>query len=345
MGIKGNFRQYLLKTWPNVFEEVFMDTFSEKSIAVDIIGLIYSYKACFGDNWLENLKSYFDKHTKKYKISFVIIFEGKAPVEKNKEQCERKKKKELLSQKINNLTSDLSEYEKSGETSELLGDVMNKICRPKTPTLATFAKVIENEILFEEDSTTEDIVDNVKNYISRLEKQIVYITSFDIIQLENVCLELNMKMIKANGEAEQLCSWLCQNGHVDAVWSEDSDLIALQCPIVLSRSKVSGKMLKFVFSNLLSSSSLTVEQIVDWAILCGTDYNTPLKKIGVVRALEIIQKYKNIDEFINNGQTIHEQYKLTNESFEALNYQYCRNVFLNFEPPTIDLPLNKFAIE
>ena len=42
--------------------------------------------------------------------------------------------------------------------------------------------------------------------------------------------------------------------------------------------------------------NITFEQLRDFCILCGTDYNSNLEKIGPVRSMEMIRKYGSLEE-------------------------------------------------
>lgn len=348
MGIKGKFRSTLRKLWPEAFEDIYLDDLSGKLIAVDIMGLVYSYKACFED-WpvalQENLQKKIDK-----KINMVIVFEGKSPDEKAAEQASRRKQKEATAMRISTLSDDLIKFMSGEEPSELLHDAMKKVGKRKTPTNATYAKIIEDEIIEEEEyvEPKEITIERLQNYIDRLIRQT---TPPKLSDVERICNNLNLLTIRAPGEAEHLCAWFCKNNIVDAVWSEDSDLIPLQCPIILSKSSLTGRILKFDLQKLYKLCELTPAQLIDWAILCGTDYNTSIYKIGVVRSLDIIKKFTNIDVFIQDVNKNFLQYKITVDDIAGLNHVCVRRIFLCSDLDSDDycnslatLILNKFKV-
>jgi len=65
---------------------------------------------------------------------------------------------------------------------------------------------------------------------------------------------------------------------------------------------------------------LTREQLIDVAILVGTDYNEGVKGIGPKKALKLIKKYKKIENL---------PYKILSEV--CSNYDEIRKIFLNPE--------------
>jgi 5'-3' exonuclease len=327
MGIKG-LRTFLKKQYPEIFQTCYFETFKNKKIAVDIIGLVFSYKCCV-DDWQNALKEFFMSKIK-YNIQLTIVFEGKAPVEKHGEQQIRHQKRLNVRSEIVELKRDLEHFCLTNHQTPLIDHVLERLAKPRKISNAVLSKIIEgidkDEVAYEPMSR-DAIVELVKNYIYKTEKQIVSLTADDMNAVRTICDQIGLQVIEAPGEAEQMCSWLCINGYVDAVLSEDSDLIALKCPIVLSRSKTSGMVSVFSFEKMLEETKLTEDQIIDWAILCGTDYNTSLPKIGVVRALEIIQKFKSIDNFIENGHDIIAKYNITPEAIEQLKYKTVRQMY------------------
>lgn len=329
MGIKGNFRAKMKECWPKAFEEIFFDELSNKKIAVDIFGLIYSYKNSVmseDDTWLKMLKENFVKRMKK-SIDLIVVFEGKAPAEKLNEQSQRRERRELVKNQITSVQVDLDKFKSGGEMSPLLNDFLNRLERRKRPTAAVYAKLLEDEIIeeMETEESREYLVELLQNQIDKGRKQVDCLSKQDVENVLKACIELQLTIVHAPSEAEQTCAWLCKNGIVDAVWSDDSDLIPLLCPIIIFKHKKT--FLKFNLEVLLSESSLTKEQLIDWAILCGTDYNTPIKRVGVVRALEIVKKYNSIENFLNTATDFLTQYNITEETIDLLNFQNARRLF------------------
>ena len=334
MGIKSNFRKHLQQYYPGAFDVVYLDSFSNQTIAIDLIGLIYKYKSIFTD-WPKALENYFNRLLH-LGISPIIIFEGKSPIEKLTEQNDRKIKKCVLMDKIIKLKEDVSILKNGGTISALILDTIRK---PKLPSYAIYKYIIEHEIVDEmiNCESNEQIIEMTENQIEKYEKQCSSVDREDMNNVEIICNTLNMRqtlnnesaklsIIKAPGEAEHTCAWLCRNGHVMAAMSDDSDLIALQCPIIISSSKQAGMVTLFNFEKLLECSKLTREQIVDWAILCGTDYNVSIPKIGVVTSFNIIVEYHNIDNFLANPEMLI-KYKITEDVIKKLDHVNVRRLF------------------
>lgn len=327
MGIKG-LKSYIGKKWPEVFQEVSYDLYAGKKIAVDIIGLIFCYKAC-SEQWKYSLKRYLNNFDD---IKLLIVFEGKSPVEKSSEQQQRRLKRSNLKNELDQLQHDINQYEYGviAEPTGLMKNYIEKLAKPTRSTAAAISKVVESIDVPEEEITPlsmASIVCVLKCHVDKVKRQTTSITHDDIMAVKQICSELSLEYIEAAGEAEKTCANLCLNGIVDAVISEDSDLIALQCPLILFRTKTPNYFKQFSFEKFKQCSGLSIEQIVDWAILCGTDYNVTLPKIGIIRALEIVEQYKSIDNFILYDNEIKTKYNITNEAIKALDHLNVRSLF------------------
>jgi 5'-3' exonuclease len=325
MGIKK------LKTFlKDNFKEVKLSTYSGKKVAVDIFGFIFRYKTV-SEEWNYYLTDYLRKLKKNYNIKLLLVFDGKALDVKKVEQDRRKKTREDARNKLENVKNDFEEMLKTGVESLLLQDIIQKLTKPKLPSQNVYSFIIENELNLEdeaENAEREVEVDNVtliSDYIKKMETQSKSINMDDIKLIKNFCDENAICYIEAEGEAEHVCAWLCKNRLVDAVYSEDSDLIPLQCPRIISRpkSKNSDHVLEFVYEDFLKEFKLDAEQIIDWCILCGTDYNETIPKFGIKRSLQLIQTYKSLDEI----QQKLSELNISEEDFDKLNFKKIRDIF------------------
>ncbi len=70
----------------------------------------------------------------------------------------------------------------------------------------------------------------------------------------------------------------------------------------------------------MSVQELTHEEFVDFCILCGTDFNHNIEKIGAVRAYDLIKKHKSI----KNLPTVYNKIPLNTA---VLNEEECKRIF------------------
>lgn len=90
------------------------------------------------------------------------------------------------------------------------------------------------------------------------------------------------------GEGEKYACQLSRESVADYVFSNDSDCLALGCPVLIFED--SGGYLKmYRISNILEKLDLSEEQFRDFCILLGTDFNT--------RVMPPEEAYRNIVEY------------------------------------------------
>lgn len=110
---------------------------------------------------------------------------------------------------------------------------------------------------------------------------------------------MGFPVIKASCEAEAQCVDLLNRKIVDAVASEDMDCLTFGCSMLLRGFKSKDKQIAEIdLKKALSSLELTMDQFVDFCILCGCDYCDSIKHMGPVKALKYIKEYKTIERVL-----------------------------------------------
>lgn len=103
---------------------------------------------------------------------------------------------------------------------------------------------------------------------------------------------------EAPGEAEAECAMLQMKGHVDAVWSEDSDTLMFGCSVMLRYHRITAQKQKQTVKTLRSddiASDFDRYGLILFAMLVGGDYNQiGLKGCGPVIAKNLIRNCKGI---------------------------------------------------
>jgi flap endonuclease-1 len=122
---------------------------------------------------------------------------------------------------------------------------------------------------------------------------------------------LGIPWIQAPMEGEAQASYMVKKGDAYAVGSQDYDCLLIGAPILVrnltsqDKRKLPGKeaysnvypkqiMLKTNLKNL----GITHEQLVDMAILIGTDFNDGVSGIGPKKSLQLIKKNGNVENVI-----------------------------------------------
>ena len=142
---------------------------------------------------------------------------------------------------------------------------------------------------------------------------------------------LGIPFIEAPSEAEAQGAHMAMKGDVWAASSKDYDSLLFGAPRLLRFLTISGR--EFLPSRgisrplkpelieldkFLDSYKITREQLIDMAILIGTDFNEGVKGIGPKTALNLIQKYGEIEYLPAE----------TKSRIENQNYQVVRRLFL-----------------
>ncbi len=121
---------------------------------------------------------------------------------------------------------------------------------------------------------------------------------------------MGIPWVDAPSEGEAQASVMAAEGTVKAVASQDHDSLVFGAPILVRNVTISGKRRlpskgitinvqpeRISLSSLLSSTGLTREQLVDFAILLGTDFNPDgFEGVGPVTALKYLKKYRKLEE-------------------------------------------------
>lgn len=147
---------------------------------------------------------------------------------------------------------------------------------------------------------------------------------------------LGIPYVQAPGEGEAQAAFMARRGDAWGVGSKDYDSLLFGAPRLLRFVTISGK--EFLPSKgrfrpvrpeiietheMLSHYQISLEQLIDVAILIGTDFNYGVKGIGPKTALRLIQEYGRIEHLPPDVK-----------SRVSKNYEDVREIFSR--PPTTE---------
>jgi flap endonuclease-1 len=122
---------------------------------------------------------------------------------------------------------------------------------------------------------------------------------------------LDVPYIEAPAEGEAQAAHMARAGDVDYAGSEDYDSLLLGAPKTLRQLTSKGEPECMYFERTLEKHDLTWEQLVDAAILMGTDFNEGLSGVGPKTAVKLINEHGDLwgvlesrDEEIPNAERI-----------------------------------------
>ncbi|MFX1511476.1 MAG: flap endonuclease-1 [Promethearchaeota archaeon] len=141
---------------------------------------------------------------------------------------------------------------------------------------------------------------------------------------------LGIPWIQAPSEGEAQAAYLARKKEVWAINSRDFDSLLFGAPrlaryLTISGRSRWGKLIPEIIEldKVLQHNEISHKQLIDAAILIGTDFNDGIKGIGPIKAIQTIKKYKTLDKVPDNIKSGLPSY--VNE---------IREFFLN--PPVVD---------
>ncbi|MCD6448121.1 MAG: flap endonuclease-1 [Thermoplasmata archaeon] len=144
---------------------------------------------------------------------------------------------------------------------------------------------------------------------------------------------LGIPYVDAKREGEEQAAYMNAKGDVDFVASQDFDALLFGARKLVRNLAITGKRKlpdkqiwidispeEISLEKLLEENGINRKQLIDIAILIGTDFNEGIKGIGPKKALNIIKEYGSIDAAIEAGKVP-----------EIENYEEVRKIFLEPE--------------
>lgn len=309
MGIK-HLNKLLQKYAPNCYETKHLSEFSYKRVAIDISLYLYKYKAVAGDRWIESFV-YLISCLRKWNIHCIFVYDNKAPVEKQEEQQRRREVRAKQAERVVELENDIDVYEKGGEPSEKMIEICKKegvvsLLQRGNPELVTARRRQYVDIKV------------IKRKVESLKSMIISITEEDLQTSRDLFDHLNIPYIIAPSEAEAYSSYLCIHEKVDAVLSEDTDVLAYGSPVFLSKiDTMSDTIVVINHQRMLDELKMTKDTFLDLCIMLGCDYNTNIPKIGPEKSIAFLRKHLSIEAITEIGE----------KEKEILNHVRIREMF------------------
>lgn len=295
--------------------------------AIDISVFLYKYIRSAGPERWMNTFILLMCTLKKHGIKAVCIFDGpNPPIEKKEEQDRRRAENQ---KSVNRLHEAIRIRDK-------LQDDYIPFDDPLGPSLKKEAQVIiggrrgQVDTVNYHDAT--DVVDALNILIEKLERQTLPITDEHRDTAMLIVEMMGLHGIQAYGEAETLCAYLAVTGKVDAVVTEDTDVLAYGTPLMLAFKDFKlneEKVVGIHLPSLLEEMEMDIDEFRDLCILLSCDYNSRVKGyppdgrqrkkavgIGAKGALCMIREYRRLEEVCKHV-----------EDPAPLKYRRCRELF------------------
>jgi flap endonuclease-1 len=312
MGIR-NLNKFLKNNCPSVYEEIHISEFAFKKVGIDTSLYMCKFKAIYGqEKWITaflNLVACLRRN----EVHCVFIYDTCAPIDKAEERADRAEKREVLQKKVSDLESAIEKYYSTNEIDEILIDFHNKKIKKTSPIKSLLnTKAIDNKIDIEQ----------IEEWLEATRRQILNITPEDFQLTKELFKILNVPFYQAPTEAEKFCSYLCRNNIIDAVLSEDTDVLAYGAPLFLSKiDTVKETCMMIKHEDILNELECDYNKFLDLCIMSGCDYNKNIYKVGPEKAFKYLQKYGSIEEIGKN----------TSHDISVLKHERVRELFTKYE--------------
>ena len=279
MGIK-HLNKIIKKYSPDAFKTTHLSHYAFKRVAIDVSLFMFKYKTVFGeDRWLTAFVSLICC-LRRNEVHPVFIFDSKAPPEKLLEQQERREARNKIKEKLEKLEVDYNTYKDSGEVSDFLKEESKK---EKTNVFLLGTPAFRERV--------------IKDMIDKLKLHTISIGRKDFLLAKELFSIMSIPYYQATTEAEATAAYLCKEGIVHGVVSEDTDVLAYASPKFMTKINiVSETCMEIDYNRILLDLEMTPSQFLDMCIMCGTDYNKNIPKIGPQKAYQLIKKHGSLDK-------------------------------------------------
>jgi len=117
-----------------------------------------------------------------------------------------------------------------------------------------------------------------------------------ISDLQNLVRFMGFPVVRGLSEGEAQGVRLIQDRKAYSLISEDQDCLLFGCPRPLRKFNFQDEICyTFDLAAHLGKWGITQRQLIDLAILIGTDYNEGITGIGPKKALQLLQEYKQLE--------------------------------------------------
>lgn len=130
--------------------------------------------------------------------------------------------------------------------------------------------------------------------IARLDSQTQRLTDTILATSRELLELLDVPIVEAPAEGEAQAAYMAETGQADAVGSEDYDTLLFGAPTTYRDLTTNGEIERMSLAKTLDAHDLRYEQLVDAAILCGTDFNEGVHGIGPKTAVKRLREHGDL---------------------------------------------------
>lgn len=220
-------------------------------------------------------------------IRLIFVFDGNTNSEAKRDCVTDRVEKRIKGQaQVQSLIHDIMETESATETGTehlIINTDLNKM---------------GHQILSSSKGTAEQRIE-----LEFALKSHVIVSGDKINDLMTLFQLVGATYIQAKGEADFLLASLYKNGYIDGVISEDCDMLThgidrLVRGITDSQLRRVGHITVYSLSSILDEAKMSMNQFIDYCILCGCDYCPKISGVAGAIGLRLLRKHSNISNII-----------------------------------------------
>jgi len=300
MGIK-NLHPFLRKTCPFIYSDISLSEFAFEKIAIDTSIFLCKFKTTSGSNWKEAFFQFVIR-LRALDVHPVFVFDTVFPVEKDLEKQNRIDARNKIRERTARIAMAWKEVTQDKVAESITIDLSHERWRENLDFADFLKKVAERSrqhALVDGTTVFQFAVADVCKEIEKLQNACFVLRTEDFLWTKKLLDVLRVPYVPAVGEAEATCAVLNRHGLVKAVLSEDTDVLAYGAPVFLHRINVADLTVSQIHCDtMLRALELMAPQFLDFCIMCGTDYNTNIPRIGPDKSYRFIQKFGTIENML-----------------------------------------------
>jgi len=129
---------------------------------------------------------------------------------------------------------------------------------------------------------------------ARLEARTQRLTDVILETTRELFALLDVPVVDAPAEGEAQAAYMARRGDVDYAGSEDYDTLLFGAPLTLRQLTSKGQPELMDLDATLDRHGISLEQLIDVAILCGTDFNPGVDGVGPKTAMRAITDHGDL---------------------------------------------------
>jgi len=163
---------------------------------------------------------------------------------------------------------------------------------------------------------------------------------------------MGLPVVEAPSEAEATCAALCRDGKVYASATEDADCLTFGTKVLVRNLMAAEAQKKTIYEitldRILEQLNISMDQFIDFCILCGCDYCDTLKGVGPSTAMRLLVQHGSLEKVLEvlgeDKVPPNFRYQIARDFFKDCEAVDTKGLEFEFKDPDIE-GLSKFLIE